>query len=45
MLRWFIVEQGEEETSAQELIDKFELIGGAGSAIYLLDKELGRRED
>ncbi|MDD4081634.1 MAG: ferritin [Eubacteriales bacterium] len=44
-LQWFIQEQGEEETNAQHLIDKFELSGGSASALYLLDKELGRRED
>ena len=43
-LRWFIEEQGEEETNAQENIDKFELCGGAGSALYLLDKEMGGRQ-
>ena len=43
-LLWFIKEQGEEETNAQGLIDKFELCGGTGSALYLLDKELGHRE-
>jgi ferritin len=43
-LRWFIKEQGEEETNAQQLIDKYEMVGGTGTAIYLLDKELGHRE-
>ncbi len=42
-LRWFIKEQGEEETNAQLLIDKYEMVGGTGTAIYLLDKELGQR--
>ena len=43
----FGVQQGtpeEEETNAQGLIDKFELSGGTGSALYLLDKELGGRQ-
>ncbi|MDD4134372.1 MAG: ferritin [Eubacteriales bacterium] len=44
-LQWFIKEQGEEETNAQLLIDKFELCRGGGSALYMLDKELGHRED
>jgi len=44
-LQWFIEEQGEEETNAQQLIDKFDLCGGSGSALYLLDKELSGRED
>ncbi len=42
-LRWFIKEQGEEETNAQLIIDKYEMVGGTGTAIYLLDKELGQR--
>jgi ferritin len=42
-LQWFVKEQGEEEMNAQRVIDKFEMIGGSGSAIYLLDKELGNR--
>lgn len=45
-LKWFIKEQGEEETNAQELIDKFELIGGSsGRGLGMLDKELGKREE
>lgn len=43
-LDWFIAEQAEEETSAQELIDKFELFGADSSGLYMLDKELGARE-
>ncbi len=42
-LRWFIKEQGEEETNAQQLIDKYEMVGGTGTALYLLDRELGQR--
>ena len=42
-LQWFVKEQGEEEMNAQLNIDKFEMVGGSGSAIYLLDKELGGR--
>ncbi len=44
-LHWFIEEQGEEETNAQTNIDKFELSGGTGSALYLLDKEMGGRQE
>lgn len=42
-LRWFIQEQGEEEINAQDNIDKIEMVGTSGSALYLLDKEMGRR--
>lgn len=43
MLNWFISEQVEEEESAQELIDKFSLIGNDGMGIYMLDQELAAR--
>lgn len=42
-LNWFISEQVEEEESAQELIDKFALIGDNGYGIYMLDRELATR--
>ena len=42
-LQWFIEEQGEEETNAQNNIDKIELVGTSGTAVYLLDKEMGNR--
>jgi len=44
-LQWFVKEQGEEETNAQANIDKLEMVGTSGSALYLLDKEMGHRED
>ncbi|MBR5897889.1 MAG: ferritin [Muribaculaceae bacterium] len=43
MLNWFISEQVEEEESAQQLIDKFTLIGNDGMGIYMLDQELAAR--
>ncbi|MBO5249539.1 MAG: ferritin [Muribaculaceae bacterium] len=43
MLNWFISEQVEEEESAQELIDKFTLIGDNGTGLYMLDQELAAR--
>lgn len=43
MLNWFISEQVEEEESAQQLIDKFTLIGNDGMGIYMLDQELATR--
>lgn len=42
-LDWFVKEQGEEETSANDLIKKAELIGKGGKGLYLLDQELARR--
>lgn len=43
-LDWFIKEQGEEETSAQELVSKMELFGEDSGGLYLLDKECGKRQ-
>ncbi len=43
MLNWFVAEQVEEEESAQQLIDKFTLIGNDGMGIYMLDQELAAR--
>lgn len=45
-LKWFIKEQGEEETNAQGLIDKFELFGGpSGRGLGMFDRELGKRKE
>lgn len=42
-LVWFVNEQVEEEDSAQELIDKFTLIGNDGMGLYTLNQELAAR--
>ncbi|MCF0219903.1 MAG: ferritin [Muribaculaceae bacterium] len=42
-LAWFVSEQVEEEENAQELIDKFTLIGNDGMGLYMLDQELAAR--
>ena len=44
LLQWFITEQVEEEKNAQEIIHKLQMVGDSGSALYLLDKELGQRK-
>lgn len=41
---WFIDEQVEEEEEAQKMIDSFKLIEGNNLGLYMLDKELGKRE-
>lgn len=41
MLKWFVDEQVEEEETAQDIIDKLEMIGDNGYGLYMLDKELG----
>jgi ferritin len=43
MLQWFVSEQIEEEESARDILDQIRLTGGAGQALYLIDKELGSR--
>ena len=42
-LDWFVKEQGEEETNADNLVKKFELFGDDPKSLYLLDNELGAR--
>lgn len=42
-LDWFVKEQGEEETNAQDLIKKMELFGTDSKGLYMLDQELGAR--
>jgi len=43
MLQWFIDEQVEEESSADEIVQKLNLIGDQGSGLFMLDNELGQR--
>ena len=42
-LDWFVKEQGEEETNADNLIKKYELFGDDPKSLYMLDNELGTR--
>lgn len=42
-LDWFIKEQGEEETNANDLISKMELFGSDPKSLYMLNQELGGR--
>ena len=42
-LDWFIKEQGEEETNANDLISKYELYAGDAQGLYLLNQELAAR--
>ena len=42
-LVWFIVEQGEEEESAREMIAAFEAVEDNKYGMYMLDKELATR--
>ena len=42
-LDWFVKEQGEEETNANDLIKKMELFGSDPKGLYMLDNELAGR--
>jgi len=42
-LDWFVKEQGEEETNANDLITKMELFGSDPKSLYMLNNELGTR--
>lgn len=42
-LDWFVKEQGEEETNADNLMKKYELFGDDPKSLYMLDNELGAR--
>lgn len=42
-LNWFLDEQVEEESTANELVKKLELAGNDGTALLMLDKELSGR--
>ena len=44
-LQWFISEQVEEEKTASQIVETLKMIGDNRVALYMLDKELGRRED
>lgn len=42
-LNWFISEQVEEEETARQLLDNYQLIGDNGNGLYQLDRELAAR--
>jgi len=42
-LDWFIKEQGEEETNANDMITKMELFGSDPKSLYMLNNELTTR--
>lgn len=45
MLQWFIDEQVEEEKNASEIVEHLKMIEERGSAMLMLDKQLGKREE
>ncbi|NBI12075.1 non-heme ferritin [[Haemophilus] felis] len=40
-LQWYVAEQHEEEKLFSAILDKLELFGNDGKALYLIDKDLG----
>lgn len=43
LLQWFVTEQIEEEASVDEIISQLTRMGADGSALLILDRELGSR--
>jgi len=43
LLHWFINEQVEEEKNAAEIVQQLELIDAHGTAVLMLDHQLGKR--
>ena len=44
LLDWFVTEQVEEEATVGQIVDDLRRVGDQGEGLYLLDKELGRRD-
>ncbi|MBU0527683.1 MAG: ferritin [Candidatus Micrarchaeota archaeon] len=42
-LQWFVTEQVEEESSAEDIVSKLEMADGVPGALFMIDKELGQR--
>ncbi len=45
MLQWFIDEQVEEEKAAKTILEQVRMIGSSNSAIYFLDRHLGKEAE
>jgi ferritin len=43
MLQWFIDEQVEEEKNASQIVDSLKLVGAQGTALFIVDRQLGAR--
>ncbi len=43
-LQWFVDEQVEEERTAAQIIETLKMIGDHKGALFMLDRELGKRE-
>ena len=44
-LQWFVTEQVEEEKNAGDVVETLKMVGDSREALFLLDRELGRRRE
>src|ERR671916_979080 len=42
-MQWFVTEQVEEEKNAGDVVETLKMVGDSREALFLLDRELGRR--
>ncbi len=42
-LQWFVDEQVEEESQAQQIVEKLKMMGDGNIGLFILDAELGKR--
>jgi ferritin len=42
-LEWFVTEQVEEESTADEIVQQLKLMEGAPGGLFLMDRELAQR--
>ena len=45
MLQWFVTEQVEEEKTVRAILEEVQKIGAASSAMYFLDRHLGKEAE
>lgn len=43
MLQWFVDEQVEEEKNATQIVESLKLVGTQGTALFMVDRQLGAR--
>ncbi|AGK61464.1 Ferritin-like protein [Archaeoglobus sulfaticallidus PM70-1] len=43
-LQWYVMEQVEEEASADEIVQKLKLVGDEKSGLFAIDQELAKRQ-
>ena len=42
-LQWFVNEQVEEESQAQQVVERLKMMGDGNIGLFILDGELGKR--